>query len=378
MTSDSLIGRMKNRWPGSCVGTQLWHLAHFPSSGGASAGGIPLLELFSNSTRKNPQPSGRTSTEVGADYHVPVLLEEVVHFLAPGRGRLYLDGTLGGGGHTRRLLEEGANVIGLDQDPDALKHARQQLSGFGDSFSAIQANFRDYGDLLGTVGIRTGLDGILLDLGVSSRQLENAERGFSFQSDGPLDMRMNPLAELTAEVIVNEWEEGEIAQTLREFGEEKAANRIAKAVTRARRLQRIETTRQLADLVESVLPRRGRQHPATRTFQALRIAVNDELGALTTALEVAHSWLRPGGRLAVITFHSLEDRIVKRFMRHHCAEWIDRPEYPEPKPNPECYFEAVVRKPISPSKEEIAENSRARSAKLRVVERRTANEKATK
>ncbi|MCB1097617.1 MAG: 16S rRNA (cytosine(1402)-N(4))-methyltransferase RsmH [Verrucomicrobiae bacterium] len=306
------------------------------------------------------------------------MLEEVVHFLAPSRGKLFLDGTLGGGGHTRRLLEEGANVIGLDRDPDALQFARQRLAEFGDSFSAIHTDFRDYGELLGTVGIGSGLDGILLDLGVSSRQLENPDRGFSFQGDGPLDMRMNPEAELSAEVVVNEWDEDELIRIFHEYGEERSARRIAQAIVKARKLHPITTTLQLADLVETVVPRRGRQHPATRIFQAIRIAVNDEFGALRAALEEAHRWLRPGGRLVVITFHSLEDRIVKQFMRHQCMEWIDRPELPEPIPNPECYFDAVVRKALAPSEEETAENPRARSAKLRVVERRTVDEKAAK
>ena len=334
------------------------------------------MEWFTEPGRKTPETHGRGSS-VGADYHIPVLLEEVVHFLAPARGCLYLDGTLGGGGHARRLLEEGANVIGLDRDPDALEFARRRLTEFGDSFSAIQANFRDYGELLATVGIRNSLDGILLDLGVSSRQLENPARGFSFQSEGPLDMRMDPSGELTAEVIVNQWEEEELIRVFRDYGEERAARRIARAIVLARRQQAITTTRQLAELIERVVPRRGRQHPATKVFQALRIAVNDEFGALETALEEAHNWLKPGGRLVVITFHSLEDRIVKQFMRRQCMEWIDRPELPEPVPNPECYFDLVVRKPLAPSEEEVAENPRARSAKLRVVER-TANEKAAK
>lgn len=377
MISFQPLGNLKNRPLISAIGTQLWHLAHFPQ-GGSISGSLPSVELFSKPSRKGLPSSGRQSPTAGSDYHIPVMLEEVLHFLAPTRGKLFLDGTLGGGGHTRRLLEDGANVIGLDRDPDALQFARQRLSEFGDSFSAIHADFRDYSELLGTVGIHSGLDGILLDLGVSSRQLENAERGFSFQGDGPLDMRMNPDAELSAEVIVNEWSEDELIRIFREYGEEKSARRIAAAIVKVRDDQPVTTTLQLADLVETVVPRRGRQHPATKVFQAIRIAVNDEFGALRTALEEAHRWLRPGGRLVVISFHSLEDRIVKQFMRRQCKEWIDRPEMPEPLPNPECYFDAVVRKALAPSEEEIAENPRARSAKLRVVERRTANEKATK
>ena len=377
MISFQSLGKPKIQMPFPAMSPWLWHLAHFPYSGEAS-GNSSLVELFSKPSRQSQSPSGRQSSTAGSDYHIPVMLEEVVHFLAPSRGKLFLDGTLGGGGHTRRLLEDGANVIGLDRDPDALQFARQRLAEFGDSFSAIHTDFRDYSDLLGTVGICGGLDGILLDLGVSSRQLENFDRGFSFQGDGPLDMRMNPEAELSAEVVVNEWAEDELIRIFREYGEERSARRIAGAIVKARQDHPITTTLQLADLVESVLPRRGRQHPATRIFQAIRIAVNDEFGALRVALEEAHRWLRPGGRLVVITFHSLEDRIVKQFMRSHCMEWIDRPELPEPIPNPECYFDAVVRKALSPSDEEVAENPRARSAKLRVVERRTADEKATK
>ena len=357
----------------------LWHLANFPRWIGSGGIGGPALEVHSKETdRTSRRQPGRHAAPAGEDYHIPVMLEEAAHFLAPGRGKLILDATLGGGGHTQRLLEEGANVIGLDRDADALEFVRHRLSGYRESFSAIQANFRDFGELLTTVGLQTGLDGILLDLGVSSRQLENPERGFSFQHDGPLDMRMDTSRGETAAELVNERAPEELEKIFREYGEERAARRIAARIVRERERKRIVTTRQLADVVESVQPRRGRQHPATRVFQALRVAVNDELGALHQALEQTHEWLRPGGRLVVITFHSLEDRIVKRFMRRACQEWIDRPELPEPVRNPECHFTPVMRKALAPSQEEIGENPRARTAKMRIVERRKVNEKAAK
>jgi 16S rRNA (cytosine1402-N4)-methyltransferase len=214
-----------------------------------------------------------------------------------------------------------------------------------------------------------GVDGILVDLGVSSHQLDDPERGFSFQADGPLDMRMDERVEVTAADLVNGLEEAQLADIFFRYGEERSARRIAREIVARRERRKFETTRQLAALVERVKPRRGRAHPATQVFQALRIAVNDEIKALEDFLEATTRWLRPGGTLVVITFHSLEDRIVKHFIKDRCNAWTDRPEWPEPRPNPLHCFAPVTGKPIPPSDEEMRRNPRARSAKLRVAKR---------
>ena len=213
------------------------------------------------------------------------------------------------------------------------------------------------------------LDGILLDLGVSSHQLDVPERGFSFMRDGPLDMRMDPDAPLCAADLVNGWPEEELARIFYEYGDEKASRRVARAIVQRRAERRFETTMDLAAVIGTVIPRRGPASPATRVFQALRIAVNDEMAVLESALTQAHLWLKPGGRLAVITFHSLEDRIVKQFFRRHSDAEIDRPEWPAARPNPDCYYRLVTRKGIAAGAAEMSRNPRSRSAHLRVVER---------
>ena len=304
----------------------------------------------------------------GDDYHLPVLLEEVTHYLAPKRDNLYLDATLGGGGHSEQLLRVGANVIGLDQDPAALSFARARLGDYRDSFGAIQGNFREFGEILETIGI-SGLDGVLLDLGISSRQVDDADRGFSFSKPGPLDMRMNPDVEVTAAELINNCEEEELARVFYEYGEERASRKIARGIVERRQAKSFQCTTDLAQFVESMVPRRGRTHPATRVFQALRIAVNNELRALEEALSEVPKWLRPGGRLVVISFHSLEDRIVKSYLKRCSQAQVDRPEWPAPKKNPEHYFKLVIQKGLAPSPEEIKSNPRARSARLRVAER---------
>ncbi len=304
----------------------------------------------------------------GGGYHKSVLLEEVTHYLQPGPGMLFLDGTLGGGGHSEQMLRLGAKVIGLDQDPAALSFARARLEKYRDNFGAIQGNFREFGELLETVGI-SGLDGILLDLGISSRQVDDADRGFSFSKPGPLDMRMDPDSEVTAAELVNSCEEAELARIFYQYGEERASRRIARAIVERREVEPFECTTDLAGLVASLRPRRGKAHPATRVFQALRIAVNNELRALEEAPAEVPRWLRPGGRLVIISFHSLEDRIVKSFLRRCSQPRLDRPEWPEPRPNPEHYFKLVMQKGLAPSNEEIKTNPRARSARLRVAER---------
>lgn len=305
------------------------------------------------------------------NYHVPVLEEEVVTALEPRPGKLILDGTLGGGGHTARLLAAGAQVVALDQDPEALAFARRRLeeAGLDDNLVTLRLNFSSFPELLEEAGLDAVLDGILLDIGVSSHQLDCGERGFSFQHSGPLDMRMDPDAPLSAAGVVNTWPEEELARIFYEYGEEKASRRVAKMIVSRRERELFETTQDFAGAVATVVPKRGPAHPATRVFQALRIAVNDELGVLEQALLTAHRWLKPGGRLAVITFHSLEDRIVKQHLRRHSEPEIDRPEWPAPRPNPECYYRLISRKAIAASDAELARNPRARSAKLRVAER---------
>lgn len=301
------------------------------------------------------------------DYHVPVLADEVVAFLRPAPGILFLDGTLGGGGHTERLLQAGARVIGLDRDAEALAHAGERLAPFAHRLTLRQANYADAPAVLDALGIEK-IGGALIDIGVSSHQLDTAARGFSLMHDGPLDMRMGGDVDRTAADLVNEESPEELVRILREYGEENAAVRIVSHLVNLRRTRRLQTTAQLADAVAAVIPRTGRRHPATRVFQALRIAVNDELGSLQRGLESISGRLARGARFGVITFHSLEDRMVKRYFRHRSAEWIDRPEWPQPRRNPDYAFRLLTPHPIDPCPEEVEANPRARSAKLRIVE----------
>ena len=300
-------------------------------------------------------------------WHEPVLRNDVLRVLEPRPGKIFLDGTLGGGGHSESLLAAGARVVGLDRDKEALQHAGARLSAFGDRFRAVHANFSEAADN-DIVRSFAPFDGALLDIGVSSRQLDSAERGFSFRHDGPLDMRMDSSAGETAADLLNTAPEEELARIFREFGEEPQSRRAARAIAAERERIAFARTGQLAALIEKVIPRRGRIHPATRVFQALRIAVNDELGALRRALETIPALLRGGARFAVITFHSLEDRIVKSFFRSGSEEWLDRPEWPAPRRNPDRCFLDLTRKPLEPDAEEVKRNPRARSARLRAVE----------
>jgi 16S rRNA (cytosine1402-N4)-methyltransferase len=301
-------------------------------------------------------------------YHRPVLDTEALERLKPKAGLLILDATCGGGGHTEALLESGADVVALDQDPDAVRHVTERLAHLGRRIIVRQANFRHADCVLDELGIRT-IGGALLDLGVSSRQLENAERGFSFIRNGPLDMRMDPRTILTAATIVNDYSEEELTRLFRELGEEPAARRIASMIVKMRKTSPFRETLPLARTIEKLVGRHGRQHPATQVFQALRMEVNDELGALEQGLRVLTARLERGGRIAVITFHSLEDRIVKNFFRNHNKEWLDRPEWPEPRRNPDYDLALVTPKPVEPSEEEQRANPRSRSAKLRVAEK---------
>lgn len=285
-------------------------------------------------------------------WHRPVLLAEVVGFLAPAPGKLIVDATCGTGGHTQALLERGARVVALDRDPQALALARERLAAFQARLQLVKGDFRRLRELLASLEINE-VDGVLFDLGVSSLQLDTPARGFSFREEAPLDMRMDPSQSRTAGELVNRLPEEELARILWEYGEERYARRIARAIVRARDKAPIESTTELARLVARCYPPgRHRIHPATRTFQALRIAVNDELSALEEGLSQAVELLRPGGVICVISFHSLEDRIVK----HRFREWAAAGR-----------LELLTRKPTRPSSAEVAENPRARSAKLRAA-----------
>ncbi len=297
------------------------------------------------------------------------MVAEILEAFAPVPGRLILDGTLGGGGHSQALLAKEAKIIGLDRDGGSIGYCIQHLVVYdGDTVRFVRANFRDLGRALTHLKINK-VDGILLDLGVSSAQLDRAERGFSFQKAGPLDMRMDQSAPETAASIVNGASQEELQQIFWMYGEEPAARKVAAAIIKKRADAPFEDTLSLARLVETVIPKHGPRHPATRVFQALRMAVNDELGALKEALETVADRLNPGGRLAVITFHSLEDRLVKNFARETSAATIDRPEWPQPRPNPRYAFRAVQRRAIQASEAEQRQNPRSRSARLRVLER---------
>lgn len=297
------------------------------------------------------------------------MVGEVLDALRPRDGGWYVDGTLGLGGHAAAILRAsapGGRLIGIDRDESALEAARERLAEFAGRYELRHGNFSE-------LAIERGsCDGVLLDLGVSSPQLDEAERGMSFQQDGPLDMRMDRRERMTAADLVNEWDEGELARIFREFGDEPQARRFARAIARERGRERFETTRQLAGLIERLAPRRGgKKHPATRVFQALRMAVNDEGRSLRSGLAAACTCLRRGGRLAVITFHSIEDRIVKEFGREKTRDYefdgeVDVPELRRPIA-PEMKW--VRRKAIQPSESEVRRNPRARSAQLRVLEK---------
>ena len=304
-----------------------------------------------------------------ATYHQPVLVKEVVDLLAPRPGSLVVDATCGGGGHSEAILQAGADVLALDQDPDAILQTKENLARFGDRVTVRQANFRDADQILDQLGIST-TGGTLLDLGVSSRQLENAARGFSVMRNGPLDMRMDPWHQTTtAADIVNHYSEEQLTQLFRDLGEEPAARRIAALVVKMRKTEPFRETLSLARAIEKVVGRHGRRHPATQVFQALRMEVNDELGALEEGLRVLTARLEPGARIAVIAFHSLEDRIVKNFFRDRSREWIDKPEWPEPRRNPDRDLSIITPKPVEPGPVEQHQNPRSRSAKLRVAEK---------
>jgi 16S rRNA (cytosine1402-N4)-methyltransferase len=317
----------------------------------------------------SPQDVEEEAEEMeGFVYHHPVLVREVVALLAARPGSLIIDATCGGGGHTEALLEAGANVVALDQDPDAVQYVTEHLTRFGARIVVRQGNFRHTDKVLDELEIGA-INGALLDLGVSSRQLENAERGFSLLHNGPLDMRMDPRNRLTAATIVNEYSTEQLTRLFRELGEEPAARRIASLIVKARKTAPFRETLPLARAIEKAVGRHGRLHPATQVFQALRMEVNDELGALEEGLSVLTARLQTGGRIAVISFHSLEDRMAKDFFRHHSREWLDKPEWPAPQRNPDYDLKLITAKPVEPAQEEQRANPRSRSAKLRVAEK---------
>ena len=306
--------------------------------------------------------------------HEPVLAREVVELLRPGPGLLFLDGTLGGGGHSELFLAAGAQVIGMDKDPRALAAATARLARYGEAFRAVRGDFRDARNVLAALGLQ-GVDGALVDLGVSSPQLDDPSRGFSFREGGPLDMRMASegpgLADLLARV-----DERELARIIHEYGEERFARPIARAIKAAlagagEGDAPLDTAR-LAEVVSGAIPRKAwppRIHPATRTFQALRIAVNDELGALAAWLESLPAIMRPGGRAGAISFHSLEDRAVKEKFRALCQACICPPGMPVCGCGAAASFKAVTRKAVVAGEAELSRNPRSRSGRLRVVER---------
>ncbi len=282
--------------------------------------------------------------------HIPVLLEESTDLLLSNGGKLYVDCTIGLGGHTRRILEKNpqAFVIGIDRDPYALEMAQENLKDFEGRYSLYHANFSDLDEVLRMEGL-SQVDGFLFDLGVSMLQLKSP-RGFSFQRDEPLDMRMNPEDRLTAYQVVNSYSERDLERIFKEYGEEPYAKRIARAIVLARAKKPIETTLELVEIITSVLPYKGgRIHPATRVFQAIRIEVNEELKSLEVALRKTLDFLKSGSRVVVISFHSLEDRIVKSFIKTH--------------------LKPLTKKPITPTMEEVKKNPASRSAKLRAGEK---------
>lgn len=301
--------------------------------------------------------------------HIPVLLSETLEGLAVRPGGLYVDGTLGAGGHAGAILEASrpdGRVLAFDRDPAALALAGEQLAAYGERLVATHASFETMGRRAPALGFGA-LDGVLLDLGLSSMQLADDERGFSFRAGGALDMRFDPQADLTAADIVNGWDEGALAGLIAEYGEERHARRVARAIVAARPLADAQA---LVDVVAGAVGRsQERIHPATRTFQALRIAVNDELGALERTLPQALDLLKPGGRLAVISFHSLEDRIVKQFVRREAQDCICPPAQPVCTCDHRARLRPVTRKPVRASQAEVESNPRSRSARLRVAER---------
>ena len=310
---------------------------------------------------------------MSAFHHISVLLSECIDGLNIKPDGIYVDGTLGGAGHSLRIAEKltTGRLIGIDRDPIALKAAGERLKAYEDRVTLVHSNFCQMAEVLRELGI-TGVDGILLDLGVSSPQLDDGARGFSYMVDAPLDMRMNSHDSLNAHTVVNTWPQDELKRILYTYGEERYAPQIAAAICRRREEKPITTTLELVDIIRSAMPPmalREKQHPAKRSFQAIRIAVNDELGAVEKIMQDAAGLLNPGGRLAIITFHSLEDRIVKLGMNEWAKGCTCPPSFPICVCGKKPLVKLISRKPITASEEELEENPRSRSAKLRVCEK---------
>lgn len=306
-------------------------------------------------------------------HHVSVLLEECIEGLNIRPDGIYVDGTLGGAGHSSRIAAKltSGRLIGIDRDPVALEAAGKRLEPYKDRVTLVHSNFCEMRQVLADLDI-PGVDGILLDLGVSSPQLDDAARGFSYMADAPLDMRMNSEDSLTAEEVVNTWPKEELARILFEYGDERYSRKIAEAVCRRREEKPIKTTLELVDIIKGAMPAaalREKQHPAKRSFQAIRIAVNDELGSVERLMEDAVDLLNPGGRLCIITFHSLEDRIVKLGMAKAAKGCTCPPEFPVCVCGKKAKVNIISRKPIVSTEEELEVNPRARSAKLRICEK---------
>ena len=305
--------------------------------------------------------------------HKSVLLKETIEGLNVRKGKIYLDGTLGGAGHSYEILKklDGTGLlIGIDQDQEALKAARERLSGFK-NVEYFNLNYIDFEKALDELGIEK-IDGVLLDIGVSSYQFDNPERGFSYRFEAPLDMRMDKSLEISAKDIVNTYSEDEIAEIIREYGEEKWASRISKFIVQERKNKKIDTTFELVEIIKNAIPagaRRNGPHPAKRTFQALRIEVNKELDVLKNSIDKFVHRLNPGGRIAIITFHSLEDRIVKNSFKYLEKDCICPPTSPICTCNKKREIKIITRKPITASEDELKENNRSHSAKLRIAEK---------
>ncbi|EOD01254.1 16S rRNA (cytosine(1402)-N(4))-methyltransferase RsmH [Caldisalinibacter kiritimatiensis] len=305
--------------------------------------------------------------------HVSVLLNEAIKGLNIKEDGTYVDGTLGGAGHSKEIVKRltTGRLIGVDQDINAIKKAKEELKDYKEKVTIVHNNFRNIKDVLNEVGIDK-VDGVLLDLGVSSHQLDVAERGFSYKHDAPLDMRMDTTQSLKAWNIVNEYDEEQLYRIIKEYGEEKWASRIAKFIIEERKINQINTTGELVEVIKKAIPkgaRKGGSHPAKRTFQAIRIEVNKELDILEDTIKDICDVLNPNGRVCIITFHSLEDRIVKRTFKELNKDCICPPDLPVCQCNKKRELKIITRKPIIPSEEEIEKNPRSRSAKLRVGEK---------
>ena len=306
--------------------------------------------------------------------HIPVLFHEIMDIMAPQPGEVFVDCTLGGGGHSGGFLERispDGRLIGIDQDTNALKAAQQNLSAYDGRVTYVHSNYSHLDEIL-TAHAPDGVDGILFDIGVSSHQLDEKDRGFSYMQDAPLDMRMDQSRSMTARDVVNTYSEDELHRILKEYGEERWAKRIAKFIVEFRSKKPIETTGELVDIIKRAIPKGAREegsHPAKRTFQAIRIEVNDELGVLERTIEVAVKHLKKGGRVGIISFHSLEDRIVKEKFRYLASDCICPPEMPFCQCDKVSEVKILTRKPVTATDEELEMNSRSKSAKFRAVEK---------